>query len=166
MLAMCVIAGVAIVAYWQLKLESESLLHPRWAEAWHKFFIPYLFIVPPAIAWILARGYVFYYSSPPETPFLDNPIRGLNFIAARLTASDVFIRLIGLLVFPLKLSCDYSFNQIPLFYGSLKAVDTWLAFAGVLALIALILLAIVFLAAREDDQLSHPVLSRRLSADL
>ena len=57
---------------------------------------------------------------------LDNPIRGLGFFAARMTAADVFLRLLALLAWPIRLSSDYSFNQIPLFNGHLNVGETWL----------------------------------------
>ena len=140
----CIVGAAIIVVVGMTRLDSNWLLPEAWFVPWDKFFISYLSIVPPVIVWVAARAYVFYYASPPETPFLDNPIRGLNFFAARMTAMDVFARLLGLLVWPLKLSCDYSFNQIPLFTGRLGSPETWIAFFGALTLICLFVLAVVF----------------------
>jgi hypothetical protein len=48
-------------------------------------------------------------------PFADNPLVGADFWTARLTACKVMGRYLWLLVWPRHLSCDYSYNQIPLF---------------------------------------------------
>src|SRR5262249_10360504 len=74
-----------------------------------------LWLVPPLLLLCVARGSVFNATTPPETPFLDNPIRGVNFFAGRLTAMQVTARLWGVMVFPYNLSCAYSFNQVPTF---------------------------------------------------
>jgi tetratricopeptide (TPR) repeat protein len=47
--------------------------------------------------------------------FLDNPLFGLSFVASRLTALRVMAKQLLLLIFPWRLSCDYSYDQIPLF---------------------------------------------------
>ena len=75
-----------------------------------------------------ARGEVFGHSTPPEEPFLDNPIRYFgwddsfgvltninHWIMGRLTAAKVAARLLYLLICPITLSSDYSYDQIPLF---------------------------------------------------
>jgi len=92
----------------------------------------------------VARRYVYITSTPPEEPFLDNPIRGQApsgiswsaihlffqgritpadvwsatcvFIQGRMTAVDVAGRLFSKLLWPVHLSADYSWNQIPLFW--------------------------------------------------
>jgi hypothetical protein len=74
------------------------------------------------------------------TPFGDNPLASAGFWTARLTALKVFARYLGLLVWPAGLSCDYSYNQIPLFHGS---TGDWTALVGLAAVIALVAVAIV-----------------------
>jgi hypothetical protein len=130
---------------WTFWVLNKPLSFSEIGGPWIKYFVPYLATIPPILLWLSARRWVFANASPPETPFLDNPIRGLGFFAARMTASDVFVRLLGLLAWPGKLSCDYSFNQIPLFDGRLGVGETWIAFAGVLTLIGMaILIALCF----------------------
>ena len=68
-------------------------------------------------------------------PFGDNPLAAAGFWTARLTALKVFTMELGLLVWPAKLSCDYSFNQIALFRGGL---GDWPAWIGLLAGISLV----------------------------
>jgi Flp pilus assembly protein TadD len=52
--------------------------------------------------------------------FIDNPIAHLPFLQGRLTALDVIGRYAGLLVAPLRLSIDYSYNAIPAAGGWLE----------------------------------------------
>jgi tetratricopeptide (TPR) repeat protein len=130
---------VAALMLWVLK---KPLRFVDALEPWVKYFLPYATVFPPIVLWLFARGWVFQNSSPPETPFLDNPIRGLGFLAARMTASDVFIRLLSLLVWPIRLSCDYSYDQIPLFNGNPLSPETWVSVLGLLALLSMIGLAI------------------------
>ncbi|MBV8782216.1 MAG: hypothetical protein JO353_12540 [Phycisphaerae bacterium] len=137
----CIGAAGAIVGFWSSKLYPQPLIREGWARPWDKFFLPYCLTIPPIIAWVIARSIVFANASPPETPFLDNPIRGLGFFGARMTASDVFLRLLKLLAFPFRLSCDYSFNQIPLYNGRPGAIETWLALGGLATIVLLLWIA-------------------------
>jgi len=58
-------------------------------------------------------------------PVWDNPLAGASFWTARLTALGLIGKYIALLLWPVGLSCDYSFAQIP---GQLAAVS-WLNWA-------------------------------------
>ena len=140
MLVGYLLAAGGLILAWVFWVMNKPLSLEEMATPWTKFFLPYLCFIPPILLWLWARGQVFAAASPPETPFLDNPIRGLGFFAPAMTASDVFLRLLGLLVWPLKLSCDYSFNQIPLFNGHLKSGETWLALWGLLTIVAVVVL--------------------------
>lgn len=72
------------------------------------------------------------------TLFVNNPLLGLNFVSARMTAIQVIGRYILLVLWPARLSADYSYNQIPLFQGTF---DNWGDWAAVLALLACLALA-------------------------
>jgi tetratricopeptide (TPR) repeat protein len=89
--------------------------------------VQYLWLVPPILLMAAARTQVFNMTTPPEEPFLDNPIRAfhwdsnlppianaVNWVAGRLTAMQVTVRLWGIMIWPWNLSCDYSFNQVPI----------------------------------------------------
>lgn len=69
-----------------------------------------------------------------HVPLLDNAEVGAGFLDARLTALTVIARYLGLLVWPLRLSSDYSYNQIPV-VGAGDAAG-WLAAALVGGLLA------------------------------
>jgi tetratricopeptide (TPR) repeat protein len=71
-------------------------------------------------------------STPPVLHFVDNPLVGASFIRGRLTAIVVMAKYLWLLVWPLKLSSDYSYNQIPIASG---APHDWIAWIAVLAVI-------------------------------
>lgn len=47
-------------------------------------------------------------------PFTDNPITQASFLSAKLTAVKVIGKYLGLLAWPARLSCDYSYRAIPL----------------------------------------------------
>lgn len=97
---------------------------PRWDSNWvwdlskkifYWFVTGYIVLFPPIVAMFIARSRVFAASTPPETPFLDNPIRGVNWFAGEITALQVLVRLWSILIFPKDLCADYSFNQVPTF---------------------------------------------------
>jgi len=78
--------------------------------------------------------------SPTHFPFTDNPLVGASFWTGRLTALKVIGKYIWLLLFPVSLSSDYSYNAIPLFTWSLRSWEDWqvpLAFAACVAIAAL-----------------------------
>jgi tetratricopeptide (TPR) repeat protein len=89
----------------------------------------------PIAVMLYLRSRVLAASLPAEFPFTDNPIMGANFYIGRLTAIKVIARYLGLILWPATLSSDYSYNQIPLFRGSLQ---DWLACLAVLAAAVLV----------------------------
>lgn len=70
---------------------------------------------------------------PMNFPFFDNPLTGAGFLTARLTAIRIMARYLGLLVWPARLSSDYSYRQIPLATGSFEDWIGWLAVAATAA---------------------------------
>jgi tetratricopeptide (TPR) repeat protein len=81
----------------------------------------------PIQAMLYQRAAVLWSSLPTTFPFYDNPIVGAGLVTGRLTALKVMGKYVGLLAWPARLSCDYSWAQIPLASGS--AAD-WLAWIG------------------------------------
>ena len=78
-------------------------------------------------------------SDPPAIfPFTDNPLVTANFWQAKLTVFKVMAYYLRQAVWPLKLSADYSYRQIPLASGSLQ---DWLSWIAVVAALFLVLLA-------------------------
>jgi hypothetical protein len=73
--------------------------------------------VPALLVMWIARSRVMAGLGAPLFPFVDNPIIGANFWIGRLTALKVLARYLGLLIWPARLSGDYSYAQIPLADG-------------------------------------------------
>lgn len=92
-----------------------------------------LAVAPALAAMWYARSIVFAHLPAEEFPFWDNPLTGAGFWPARLTAVTVLARYLGLLVWPVHLSCDYSYAQIPLETGSFHDWLAWMAVAAVAA---------------------------------
>ena len=83
-------------------------------------------------------------SLPPYDPvYVDNPLRGAGFWAARWTAIKVAGLDLRLVLIPLALSCDRAFDQIPVATFS----DPW-AWAALLTVITI--LAVAFARYRQD----------------
>jgi tetratricopeptide (TPR) repeat protein len=100
-----------------------------------------LAVWPALEAMWYVRTAVFAKLLTPEFPFWDNPLAGAGFWPAKLTAIKVMTRYLGLLVWPARLSCDYSYAQIPLATGS---PQDWLAWTVVAAVAAAALLMFRF----------------------
>jgi len=91
----------------------------------------------PIAGMLWQRSLVLAASPGAEFPFVDNPIAGANFWIGRLTAIKVLARYFWLTIWPLKLSADYSYSEIPLVRGSVADWTAWIAVAVVLCLVAL-----------------------------
>jgi tetratricopeptide (TPR) repeat protein len=95
----------------------------------------YLALAVSFLVFFYVRGRVLATLPAAAAPFIDNPLVGAGFFAARLTAIKVVGKYLWLLLWPSRLSCDYSYNQIPLFawgdWKTLAAVAACLALAAV-----------------------------------
>lgn len=88
----------------------------------------------PIQAMLYQRAAVLWNAGPTRFPFYDNPIVGLGPLTGRLTALMVMGKYVALLAWPARLSCDYSWAQIPPVGGSGGA--DWLAWVALFALCA------------------------------
>jgi protein O-mannosyl-transferase len=88
-------------------------------------------VVIPLLAMWLGRSMVMSGASEPQVPFVDNPLVATDFWTARVTASEVMARSLGLLAWPASLSADYSFAQIPPARGAVSDWIAWIALAVV-----------------------------------
>ncbi len=87
----------------------------------------------PIQAMLYQRAAVLWNSAATTFPFYDNPIMGAGWVTGRLTALKVMGQYVGLLVWPARLSCDYSWAQIPLAGGSAADWLAWMALGSALA---------------------------------
>jgi tetratricopeptide (TPR) repeat protein len=99
---------------------------PRLSRLWG-----YLAMALPVAVFLLVRSVVLAKFLSGSPAFTDNPLWGADFLTARLTAFKVLGKYLWLLVWPSRLSCDYSFNQIPLFAWRF---DNWEDWKAILAL--------------------------------
>ncbi len=104
--------------------------------------IGYLTVLVPIAAWFGVRSCVFQALRPPEKPFVDNPLVGAEFWTARLTAIKVIGKYFWLLLWPETLSCDYSYNQIPLASWHFNSGEDLKAIIALISVIVVILLGI------------------------
>jgi len=124
-----VVLPAVIVAY-------EAIFPDK--SRWGRSLTGLLATLAPLAVMFYQRAQVLAASLPKEVPITDNPILGAGFWAGRLTAVDVVVRYLGLIVWPVRLSSDYSWSQIPIARGTF---GDWMALVVVLALIpALVLL--------------------------
>ena len=105
---------------------------------WRRMLPACLATLVPIGVMLWQRAAVLSSSLPAEYPFLDNPIAGAGFWIGRLTAVKVLARYLWLALWPVKLSADYSYNQITLVRGSLEDWVCWLVAASALALMAIL----------------------------
>jgi tetratricopeptide (TPR) repeat protein len=89
----------------------------------------------PIAVMLYQRASVLAAAQPPELLFIDNPIVGAGFWRGRLTALQVIARYLGLVLWPVRLSSDYSYAQILLVHGSWQ---NWGACLAVLAAVVLV----------------------------
>jgi tetratricopeptide (TPR) repeat protein len=75
--------------------------------------IAFLAAAVPTVAFLGIRALVLGHFPAGPVPFTDNPLVGATFWTARITAFQVLARYFGLLLWPARLSVDYSYNQIP-----------------------------------------------------
>src|ERR1022692_2812972 len=95
-----------------------------WRERRLALILGCVAVLVPLEALLYQRSFVFAGEPPADFPFTDNPLVAAGFWPAKLTALKVMARYLGLTLWPLKLSADYSYHEIPLVRGS---VQDWAA---------------------------------------
>jgi len=121
--------------------------HPNWfVNLWKNFreffWKGYVAFVPALVSMSVVRSWVFGRLRPPEQPFVDNPLIGFDFWTARLTAIKVIGKYFWLLLWPQTLSCDYSYNQVPIVNWSFSRWEDVKALIALAAVIGIIVVAI------------------------
>ena len=127
---------LGLMLLWDLSFrEGKSAVMLRWRD--------YAAVAASLVLLTWARHTVLGALPVPQPVYVDNPILGADFFAARLTAVKVIGLDLWLLLCPLGLSCDRSYNQVPLAAWS----DPW-AWAALLVVAAV--LALAFVRYRRD----------------
>ena len=128
------IVVLAVVPLWDLAFpETTTGCGGKWAAR-----LPgYVTIVAACAVYLAVRFSVLGKLPPAFVPYADNPLNGADFWTARLTAVKVLGKYLWLLVWPAQLSCDYSYNQIPLFDGNLAGAEGLKTIIALLSYLAL-----------------------------
>jgi hypothetical protein len=121
--------GVVLIAL----LPLYDLLVTRRGLLQRDSIVGWMMPVVPLVLFVLARQSALAPVIVP-IPFVDNPLVRADFWSARLTALAVIGRYVTRIVWPIGLSADYSFAQIPLATGT---TSDWLAWSEVGALVLL-----------------------------
>jgi tetratricopeptide (TPR) repeat protein len=104
----------------------------------------YVVLVAPVLTMFYVRSQVFGQLRPPELPWVDNPLAmpGVSFLTARITAIKVIGKYFWLLLWPRQLSCDYSYNQIPIVTWHFNTWEDWKAIVALVSIVIVLLVAI------------------------
>jgi tetratricopeptide (TPR) repeat protein len=120
----------AIVVLPVLVLYEMAFGSSTWKDRLKRCAVP----AAPCLLYGLARYPVFAHAAPAYIPFVDNPIAHSGFLAGKWTAIKVIGKQLLLLAWPARLSCDYSYNQIPT--ASWADWGAWTALIACMALAA------------------------------
>ena len=112
------------------------------SKPWGPRLAGYTAMAVPLGIYFFLRGRLLDHIPVSVTPFVDNPLVDAPLVAGLLTAIRVIGKYLWLFVWPVHLSCDYAYNQIPIFRGSFD----WEGIAAILSLA--VCLAAAFLAIR------------------
>ncbi len=96
-----------------------------------QFLKSYIVFVPIVMGVFLIRYLMLYENGPTVMAWGDNPLRATDLLSARLTAVKVIVYYFGLLVLPLRLSCDYTLNAIPNSSWRMTSVEDFKAIAAI-----------------------------------
>lgn len=137
-----VLAVFGIIFLYDLTYRWPSFQFRSWGSFIWNYLSGYLAWVPTLVAFIVVRSWVFQKLRPPELPWVDNPLAApwVDFWTARLTAIKVIGQYLWLLIWPQTLSCDYSYNQIPIVNWHF---NTWEDIKALIVLVAVIAILIV-----------------------
>lgn len=117
---------IGIMLVWELSFgKGTAGVARRWRD--------YAAVGASLVVLVLVRHAVLGALPPGEPVYVDNPLRGAAFWTARWTAVKVVGLDLWLLLFPVSLSCDRSFDQIPL----AGLADPW-AGASLLVIVAVV----------------------------
>ena len=119
---------LGLMLLWDLSFGQR----PRWPTYWQS----YAAVAASLLVLIVVRHAVLGGEAPSQPVYVDNPLNGADFWTARWTAIKVVGLDLWLVVFPLSLTCDRSFDQISL--SSLSDVWAWVSLFVVLAILAVV----------------------------
>lgn len=126
---------------WLYRSQGDQAVLPK--NIWDKIDVlwpGYLAILPALVTFVGCRYWMMTTSPTYGNPFVDNPIELAPFFSGRMTALKVLGQYCGMLIWPDRMSCDWSYNQIPL-YGSDapwdENIQSWIAIVLIISLFVL-----------------------------
>jgi len=99
------------------------------SKPWRPRLAGYVAAALPLAVFFSLRGRMLGHTPLSPIPLVDNPLAAAPPLAAGLTAIGVIGRYLWLFLWPASLSCDYSYNQIPVFGESYGWADLWAVLA-------------------------------------
>ena len=127
---------VAAMAAYDLAYRSKS---------WRAGIAGYLAALPAFALYFLCREHWLSRLLEKTDVFADNPLFAADFVTARLTAMKILGRYLWLLIWPVRLSADYGYNQIPL-----SGWRDWQPFAALAVYLAIAAAALYCLRRRRE----------------
>jgi len=106
----------------------------RRAAAWRARLAGYCAVALPFLGYFYLRARMIaalYETDAGSFAFVQNPLISADFWTARMTAVKVIGKYIGIWLWPARLSCDYSYNQVPLFDWRLRNGEGALVLAAI-----------------------------------
>jgi tetratricopeptide (TPR) repeat protein len=110
--------------------------------SWRSRVPSYIAVIVPCLVFLFVRVNVLAHAAATQFLFAENPLLSAGFWTARMTAVKVIGKYLGLLVWPARLSFDYSYNEIPVFGWGLTNWEDWKAVAGLIVCAAAAVVAI------------------------
>ncbi len=111
--------------------------------SWRLRIPGYIAVAVPSLLFLYIRAHVIANAPYVSVPFTDNPLVGAGFWTARMTAIKVIGKYFQLLIWPAKLSFDYSYNEIPLFTWGLGDWEDWKTIFALIGCAAAVVAAVV-----------------------
>lgn len=141
-----VVLGVLMLYDFTFRIRQK---HPNWlvnlVSNFREFALKgYVVLAAPVLAMLYTRSWVFGNLRPPELPWVDNNLvmPGVGFWQARLTAIKVIGKYFWLLLWPHVLSCDYSYNQIPVVDWHFHTFEDWKAIIALVSVVTVLVVTI------------------------
>ena len=110
--------------------------------SWRARVPSYLAALAPCAVYLYVRAGVLAGAPYLATAYTDNPLLGAGFWTARATAVKVIGKYFLLMLWPVQLSYDYSYNQIPLVTWTLSAWENSQAAIALIGCLAAVVVAI------------------------
>ncbi|MFI5394440.1 MAG: tetratricopeptide repeat protein [Candidatus Binatia bacterium] len=99
-------------------------------------------VIPPLLLFWGARTWIYRRMAPLPIYVTENHLVAVDFWTARITAIKLLGKSLWLLLWPMRLSWDYSVDAVPVFHWTLRNWDDWQAVVALGALIGIMVLAI------------------------